>query len=166
MNYFKKISLLTAGVYLLIAASPASAEIQCPNGWVKEVRNSVIVCVAQNQEQSQSQTQNNNQNQNVNQNVTANGGSSSSSSSSSSSTNLTINNPSPTPTTTIYIPQVIYKTQTYTKSLPATGLPETAAAASIALPVIGLALRKFAFKKTVVKEDESALSTWLRKNSF
>ncbi len=166
MNFFKKISLLTAGIYILIAASPASAEIQCPTGWVKEVQNSVIVCVAQNQQQSQSQSQNNNQNQNVNQNVTANGGSSSASSSSSSSSDVTIENRAVI-SHPVYVPQVVYKNQSYVKALPATGLPETAAAASLALPIVGLALRKFAFKKSEAKSDiESPVSIWLSKNSL
>lgn len=164
MISLKKLSLISAAALTLVAVPAVFAEIQCPSGWVKETHGVATVCVAQNQEQYQSQIQNNNQNQNVNQNVVATGGSSSSSSSSSTSTNITINNPSPAPTS---VPQVVYKTQTYTKSLPATGLPETAAAASVALPLAGLALRKFAFKKSEAKsETESPVSVWLEKNSL
>lgn len=159
---------IIAGTLTLSLALPAFvyAEIQCPNGWSKELHGVAEVCVAQNQNQNQSQTQNNNQNQNVNQNVVAQGGSSSSSSSSSS--NITINNPSPTPTPTptnvVYVPQVVYQAQTYTKTLPATGLPEAAAATSVLLPMAGFALKKYGFKKSE-KAEESPVSIWLSKNS-
>lgn len=157
MNSLKRLSITSALAISLFAAPLASAEIQCPMGWVKKVENSVVVCVAQNQAQGQTQIQDNNQNQNVNQNVKATGGSSSSSSSSSSNTNVQVNN-APAP-----IPQVVYTAPTVIKSLPATGLPEAAVALGAGLPVAGFALKRFAFKKS--ESANSASSIWLEKNS-
>lgn len=157
MNTLKRLSITSVLAISLFAAPVASAEIQCPMGWVKKVENSVVVCVAQDQNQAQAQIQNNNQNQNVNQNVNATGGSSSSSSSSSSNTNVTINNPTPAPTTT---PQVVYQAQTKLVELPKTGLPETAMALSTILPAAGFALKKFGFKKNLDSVQESANSIW------
>jgi hypothetical protein len=166
ISSFKKLSLLSVLTVSLYAAPLASAEIQCPNGWVKEIKNSVVVCVAQNQNQAQAQVQNNNQNQNVNQNVNATGGSSSSSSSSSSNANITINNPAPSSTPIpVYVPQVVYTAPSKVTYLPATGLPEAALGASAGLPILGLALRKFAFKKSSKRAGDSASSIWLSKNS-
>ena len=158
MDSLKKFTASAVLAVSLAVVPSVSAEIQCPMGWVKEVKDSVVVCVAQNQEQNQAQAQINNQNQNVNQNVTATGGSSSSSSSSSSNTDIKINNPAPA------APQVVYQVPTKVVQLPATGLPETALALSGILPVAGFALKKYAFKKSEISE-ESASSIWLEKNS-
>ncbi len=164
MKFGFKNLLVASLVTATLVAAPAvtKAEIQCPMGWVKEVKDSVVVCVAQNQEQNQAQIQMNNQNQNVNQNVNATGGSSSSSSSSSSNTNVTVNNTQPTPAPTS-IPQVVYQAQAKIVELPKTGLPETAMALSALLPA-GFALKKFGFKKSQSTE-ESASSIWLEKQS-
>lgn len=163
----KKLIIAGSSIAALAIPAFAYAEIQCPSGWSKEMHGVAEVCVAQNQNQNQAQVQNNNQNQNVNQNVVATGGSSSSSSSSSS--NITINNPQPSATPhTVYVqeaPRVVYQTPTYVKSLPATGLPEAAAAASLALPIAGFALRKYAFKKQTNRDSNSPHSLWLSKNS-
>ncbi len=152
---FKNLIVTTFATAVIALPSVASAEIQCPMGWVKKVENSVTVCVAQNQEQAQAQSQINNQNQNVNQNVAATGGSSSSSSSSSSTANVAINNPA--------VPQVVYQAQAKITELPRTGLPEAALALTGLLPA-GFALKKFAFKKNS-ENLESASSVWLKKNS-
>lgn len=158
MNTLKRLSITSALAVSLFAVPVANAEIQCPMGWVKEVKDSVVVCVAQSQEQNQAQIQNNNQNQNVNQNVKAEGGSSSSSSSSSSNNHVTINNPAPA------IPQVVYTAPTKVTYLPATGLSEAALGFSAMLPIAGFALKKYGIKKSASKE-ESASSIWLEKNS-
>jgi len=158
MNTIKRLALTSTLAAALFVAPAASAEIQCPMGWVKEIHDSAVVCVAQNQNQNQAQVQNNNQNQNVNQNVKAEGGSSSSSSSSSSNNTVTINNPTPA------IPQVVYTAPTKVTYLPATGLSEAALGFSAVLPVAGFALKKYGMKKSASKL-ESASSIWLEKNS-
>ena len=159
LKKFSLLGVLTVG--LIAVPTIASATIQCPSGWNKEMHGVAEVCVAQNQTQNQAQVQNNNQNQNVNQNVVAKGGSSSSSSSSDSS--ITINNPTPTPTPVTYVvttPQVVYTAPTVVTTLPKTGLPETALALSGILPVAGFALKKYGFKKNAHSGENSANSIW------
>lgn len=159
MHTLKKLAISSAFALTLFAAPAASAEIQCPMGWIKEVKDSVVVCVAQDQNQAQTQAQNNNQNQNVNQNVKAEGGSSSSSSSSSGNNTVTINNPTPTA-----IPQIVYTAPTKIVQLPKTGLPEAALGLTALLPA-GFVLKKYAFRKSETN-PESASSIWLEKNSL